>query len=81
VTVIHLNFLLLLSLLSPLYRVFIIIYLKETIFLQYKCCSCSVVTVCATGNVISLVKYILNFYISTFPSMCVVPNMAVFGVP
>ena len=31
-----------------------------------------------TRNVMSHVKYVLYFYISTFQSMCAVPNMAVF---
>jgi len=35
-------------------------------------------TVCATCNVISPVKYVLYLYISTFLSMCVVPNAAVY---
>jgi hypothetical protein len=38
------------------------------------CCSCSVFTMSATCNVISPVKYVLYFYISTFRSMCAVPN-------
>jgi hypothetical protein len=42
-----------------------------------QCCNCSVFTVCATCNVISPVKYVLYFYISTSRSMCAVPNMAV----
>jgi hypothetical protein len=42
-----------------------------------QCCSCSVFTVCATCNVISPVKYVLYFYISTSRSLCAVPNMAV----
>ena len=45
-----------------------------------QCCSCSVSTcaVCATCNVISPVKYILYFYISTSRSVCAVAEMAVF---
>jgi len=42
--------------------------------LCFKCicsCSCSIFTICATCNVISPVKYVLYFYISTFRSMCV----------
>ena len=42
-----------------------------------QCCSCSVFTVCATCNVISRVKYVVYFYISTSRSMCAVPSMAV----
>ena len=41
------------------------------------CRSCSVCTVCATCNVISPVKYVLYFYISTFHSTRAVPNTAV----
>jgi hypothetical protein len=40
----------------------------------------TVFTVCATRNVISPVKYVLYFYISTSCSMCAVHNMAVFAV-
>ena len=43
-------------------------------------CSVAVFTICATCNVISLVKYVLYFYIGTFRSMCAVPNMAVFCI-
>jgi hypothetical protein len=35
-------------------------------------------TTCTTRNVISQVQYVPHFYISTFCSMCAVPNMAVF---
>jgi len=45
---------------------------------RVQCCSCSVFIICATCNVISPVKYVSYFYISTFPSMCAVPNMAIF---
>jgi hypothetical protein len=58
------------SLLSPSWMVFTIIYPKQP------CCSCSVFTVCAACNVISSVKYVLYFYISTSRSMCAVHNMA-----
>ena len=47
-------------------------------FYAVQCCSCSVVTVCATCNVVSPMKYVLCFYISTSRSLCSVPNMAVF---
>ena len=71
--------LLLLLLLSPLGSLFTIIYPKQTMSLRcIQCCSCSVFTVCATCNVISPVKYVLYFYISTSHSMCAVPNTAVF---
>jgi len=55
-------------------KVFKIVYLKQTMFLGYiYCCSC-VFTICVTCNVISHVY----FHISTFRSICAVPNMAVF---
>ena len=49
------------TLLSPLCRVFTIIYLKQTTFVGYgiQCYSCSVFTICATCNVVSPVKYII----------------------
>ena len=48
-------------------------------FLGYiKFAAYSVCTVCATCNVISPVKYVLSFYISTSRITCAVPNMAVF---
>ena len=47
------------------------------VFLGVQFCSCSVFTIYASCNVISLVKYALYFYISTFRSMCAVPSMAV----
>ena len=65
------------SLLSPLFWVFTIMHLKQTMFIGYTVLSCSVFTVCVTCNVISPVKYVLYFYISTFRSLCAVPNMAV----
>jgi hypothetical protein len=34
--------------------------------------------ICATCNVISPVKYVLYFYISTLRSICAVPNTGVF---
>jgi len=36
---------------------------------------------CATCNVILPVKCVLYFYISTFRTMCAVPNMAAFVIP
>jgi hypothetical protein len=70
---------LLLSLLSPLCsRVFTITYLKQPMFLGYTVLLLFVFTICATREVISPVKYVLYFYISTFRSMCAVPNTAVF---
>ena len=49
-------------------------YIRETnhIFYSIKCCSCSVFTVCATRNVISPVKYVFYFDISTSRSLCTV---------
>ena len=51
-------------------------YLQLYTWIQqyFKCiysCSCSVFTICATCIVISPVKYVMYFYISTFCSMCV----------
>jgi hypothetical protein len=61
-------------------KVFTIAYLKQTIFLGcIYFCICSEFAICATCNVISTVKYVLYFYISTFHIMCAVPNMAVFS--
>ena len=58
---------------SPLCRVFILIFLRQTIsvgntVLQLFCCYYSLVSV----------LNLLYFYISTFRSMCAVPNMTVF---
>ena len=61
---IKLLLLLLLLYLSPLYRVFTAIYLKQTMFLGYKMCSCYLFTICATRNVISHVDCVSYFYIS-----------------
>jgi len=47
-------------------------------FYDIQCSSCSVFTVCATCNVISPVKCVLYFYISTTHSVCAVPYMAAF---
>ena len=46
-------------------------------FYGIQCCSCSVFTVCATCNVISPVKYVFYFYVSTSRSVCPVHNIAV----
>ena len=54
--------------LAPLCRVFTIICLKQTMFLGC-CCSCSIFTICATWNVTSRMKCVLNFYIHTFRSI------------
>ena len=56
--------------------VFTIIHLKQTMFLGYTVLQlfCSVFTVCATCNVISTVKFVLYFYISTFRSVCSAQN-------
>jgi len=45
-----------------------------------QCCSRSVFTVCATCNIISPVKYVLSFYISTCRGKSAVPNMALFCI-
>jgi len=60
---------------SPLCRVFTIMYLKNPCLYGTQCCTCSVFTVFATCKVISTVKYVLYFYISTFRGLCAVPNM------
>jgi hypothetical protein len=39
---------------------------------------CSVFTVCVTRNVVSPMKYVLYFYISTFRSLCAVTNTSGF---
>jgi hypothetical protein len=65
----------------PLCRVFTIIDLKNTAFLGYIVLQISVFTICAACNVISQVKYVLYFYISTSRNMCAVSSMAVFVVP
>ena len=62
-----------------LYAVYLQIYTwNKPRFYAIQCCSCSVVTVCATCNVISPMTYGLFFYISTSHSLCAVHNMAVF---
>ena len=66
------------SLLPPSCRVFTIIHLKPTVFLRYIVFQLFCITICATCNVFWPVKYVLYSYISTFHSMCAVPNMAVF---
>jgi hypothetical protein len=56
-------------------------YIPETNHISsvhIQCCSCSVFTMCATCNVILLMKYVLYCYISTSCSLCAVHNMAVF---
>ena len=64
---------------SPLCRVFILIYLTQTVslgntVLQLFCCYYSWCLYVSSVSVLNL----LYFYISTFRSMCAVPNMAVF---
>ena len=49
-------------------------------FYGTQCCSCSVSTVCAARYLISTVKYVLCFYISTSCSVCPVANVAVFCI-
>ena len=71
--------LLLLSYLSPLWRMFTIIYLRQTMFLGYIVLQLfCIYSLCATRNVISPVKYVLDLYVITFHSMCAVTSMAVF---
>ena len=62
--------------LLPLCRVFTIMYPKQTMFLGYVVLYLQFVL-----HVISPVKCVLYSYITTFRSMCAVPNMAVFIVP
>ena len=62
---------------SPLCRVFILIFLRQTISLGN---SVAAILLLLFMVLISLVAVLnlLYFYISTFRSMCAVPNMAVF---
>jgi len=53
------------------------VYLQQTMSVGYVVLQLFF-TFCATCNVISHVKYILHFYISTFRIICAVPNMAYF---
>jgi hypothetical protein len=70
---------LLLSLsLSPLRTVFTSTYLKKKPrHHSTQCCSRSVYTFCAKCNVISPLKYVSYWYISTSRSLCALANMAV----
>jgi hypothetical protein len=43
-----------------------------------ECCSCSVVTICATCNVISHLICVVYRHISTYRSVCAVHNISVF---
>ena len=52
-------------------------YIPETNHVSRVCS----VTICATCNFISPVKYVLYFYISTFRSMCAVSSMVAFVAP
>jgi len=55
------------------------LYTRNNTWLYFtQCWSCCVFTVCATCNVISPVQYVLYLHISTFHSLCAVPNMAGF---
>ena len=64
---------------SPLYRVYIYIYIPETNHVPREC-SVAAILLLLFMVLISLVSVLnlLYFYISTFSSMCAVPNMAVF---
>jgi len=65
-----------------LYSVYLQLHTWNEPYLQdIQCCSCSVFTICATCNVISLVKYVLSFSINIFRRMCAVTNMAVYCSP
>ena len=57
---------------------FIATYLKQTMFLGYIVCRCSLFTICVTCNVIAYVDFVAYFYISTFRRKCAVPNGFVF---
>ena len=46
-------------------------------FWLMRCYRCSVFTVCVTYTVTLYVKYVLYFYIGTFQSSCVVPNVII----
>ena len=75
----HRRLLLLSSSSSPLCRVFILIFLRQTMslgntLLQLFCCLLLFMVLISLVSVLNL----LYFYISTFLSMCAVPNMAVF---
>jgi hypothetical protein len=64
--------------LSPICRVFTIIYLKQIMFLGCVVLQLFIFTICTTYSVTLCVKCVLYFYSSTFCSMCAVPNIAVF---
>jgi len=64
-------------LLSPLCRVFTIIYLKQIVSLGYILLQLLYIYNLCYMNV----KYVLYFHISTSRSMCAVPNMADFCSP
>jgi len=61
---------------SPLCRVFILIFMRQTMSLGNTVLQLSVVTIHGV-YIVSLVFNLSYFYISTFRSMCAVPNMAV----
>jgi len=54
------------------------IHLKQSMFKGIYCCSCSVLTIGAASNVISPVKHVSYFYVSTLRNTCAVPNIDVF---
>jgi hypothetical protein len=57
-----------LSLLSTLFRLFTIMYLKQTMFLGY-----TVLRLFCMYSLCYMLKYVLLFYIGTSRSMCAVP--------
>ena len=69
--------LLLLSSLSPLCRVSTHIFPRQTMPLGNTCCSYSVLLFMVPLSLVPALA-LLFFYVSTFRSMCAVPNMAVF---
>ena len=73
--------LLLSSLLSPLCRVFTVVYLKQTVSMVYSVAAVLYLQFVFHVMLFRLWNMFLYIYISTFCSMCAVPYMAVFSVP
>ena len=62
---------------SHLCRVFIIIYMRQTVFLRCIILLMFCIYILCTSNVTSHVKYVLYSYINTLRIMCAVPSMTV----
>ena len=62
---------------SPLCRVFILIFLRQTMSLGNSVAAILLLLFMVLISLVSVLN-LLYFYISTFRSMCAVPNMAVF---